>query len=232
MSINKLHLLILLCIVTTTNCYRTSFQQSSYADQQGYSTYTIMLCPQGDSKIAGRTTPDGAERGVTRLWAEQIKKALEERNPNVRIVFSHNLGEHIGQQEKANFANRLQINLFISLLCYSDDNLNISLYCYGNKNSCMMAQPKKLSFCPYSLAYTFSASITPQYANLIYKNFIQDPKLKNIAIRQPVYAPLNCLMGFKAPAIAIEAGLKQSQDWRYYVKAVTEALNNLIGQVS
>ncbi|OGB97000.1 hypothetical protein A3F06_01450 [candidate division TM6 bacterium RIFCSPHIGHO2_12_FULL_36_22] len=190
-----------------------------------------MLCPQGDSKVAGRTTPDGAERGVTRLWAEQIKKALEENNPNIRVVFSHNLGEHIGQKEKANFANRLQINLFISLLCYTTDNLSISLYCYGNKNSCMMVQPKKLSFCPYNLAYTFSASITPQYTNLIYNNFLHNPQLKNIAIQQPIYAPLNCLMGIKAPAIAIEAGLKQSQDWRYYVRAVTEALHSLMEQL-
>ena len=147
-------------------------------------------------------------------------------------MFSHNLGEHIEQQEKANFANRLQIDLFISLLCYSDDNLAISLYCYGNKNSCMMVHPKKLSFCPYDLAYTFSSSITPQYANLIYKDFVQNPKLNNIAIHQPIYAPLNCLMGIKAPAIAIEVGLKQAQDWRYYIKAVTDSLHKLIGQVT
>ncbi|MBT4856131.1 hypothetical protein HOM50_05035 [bacterium] len=224
----KFYFFLVLGIALSIECYRAPFQPTQFLGPKEPYTYTIMLSPQGDSKSPGRLTPDGTERGVTRLWAEQIKKALEVSNPHIRVVFSHNLGEQISQQEKANFANRLQIQLFISLLFFTDDTLSLSPYYYGTNNIQMIGQPKSLTFCKQQHANVFSATTTPLYLNNIYKTLSSDPYLKNITVRCPVKAPLNCLMGIKAPAIAFEAGLKQSQDWRYYVKPIVQAIDALI----
>lgn len=215
-------------LILPIGAYRTSFLSVLDQTTPQQSKLTIMLSPLGDSKNPGREVPDGTERGINRQLCEHIKQQLEQLNSSIRVVLSHNSGEVITQDDKANFANRLQVKLYISISLFPDDNLNCSLYWYGKPGDTTRYQPKKLSLCKKSDAHIFSQSISEKICQQLHSDLTESPASNNIVIFEPQQLPIKSLMGIKAPACAFEASVKQTGDWQYYIDLFAQAINQLL----
>ena len=117
--------------------------------------FTIMLSPEGDSTNPGRSLQDGFECGFTRQYAELLKETLEQ-DSTIRVIMSHESGEQVSQYEKASFANRLDVDLYISINFYASEKPNISVYYY--KSTCFdpPTDATRLELYPTTKAYLFN----------------------------------------------------------------------------
>ena len=214
-----------LLLTQLANC--NEFRSSAFFNKKKPELITIMLSP-----ASGRKTPDGAERGIARLCAEQIEQQLKQfiaqESIAARVIFSHNVGEQISQQEKSNFANRLNVDLYISILFCTDKHNNLTLSLYRYDNNTPNKSNKKLSFCKQSCAHTQHQNLTHKYSSQLHKNLLDKDVLKKISVRDPIAAQVNCLYGIKPPAIAFEGTLKKSGDWKYYIEPIAQALQKTI----
>jgi hypothetical protein len=185
--------------------------------------FTIMLSPEGDAANAGRALTDGFERGFARQLAESVKERLE-RNDNLRIILSHEAGEQITQEQKANFANRLNIDLYVALGLYSNDKPSIATYYYKTE----LFEPiidNRLALYPTTQAYIARA---PQTHALAKSGFISNRFNTQFAIQKPVGIPLKQLEGIIAPAFMIEVSIAKITDLYAYIDPLVESLTEII----
>lgn len=186
-----------------------------------------MLSPTGHAQNTGRSLSDGFERGATRQLAEIIKKNLEESIP-ARIILTHNAGEVITQEQKASFANRLNIDLYVALTIYNDDSLSISPYYYKNE----LLSPSvssRLTFYPAHKAYLQSAQKTETIAQ---GEIFSKKYLATFKIFKPIGLPIKLLEGITAPAFAFEISIKKIGDILTYVEPLTHAIGKIIDAIS
>ena len=187
-------------------------------------TPTIMLSPSGDASDKGRSLSDGFERGATRQLAEAIKKELETET-DTRIILTHNAGEHITQEQKANFANRLNVDIYIALTITPDDHLSISPY-YYKAEPFTPSMPQRLTFYPVKKAYLRSIEQTQKY---IKNSLIPQAYQTMFDIFKPIGLPIKLLEGILAPAFVFEIGIKKTGDILTYVEPLSKAISKMIG---
>lgn len=181
--------------------------------------FTIMLSPEGDAANAGRALTDGFERGFARQLAESVKERLE-RNDTLRIILSHEAGEQITQEQKANFANRLNIDLYVALGVYNNDKPSIASYYYKTE----LFEPivdNRLALYPTTQAYIARA---PQTRSLAASGLISNRFSTQFAIQKPVGIPLKQLEGIIAPAFMIEVSIAKITDLYAYIDPLIESL--------
>ncbi len=197
--------------------------------------FSIMLDPAGDTKNTGRIIEDSFERGITLQFAEQLKKLLEERHLGIRVVLTRFPGETIEPLQNANFANRLDIDLYVSIHFYQERGSRPTLYMYHflyNPITDFWAKPKALSFYPYDQAHLSNLTQTVLWGERI-KNSLKSDEFKQLFDVKGLYGlPFGPLIGIKAPAIAFEAGLKNKTFWKIYLEPLAQAINNLIQEAT
>ncbi len=199
--------------------------------------FSIMLDPAGDARTPGRIIEDikeqgGYERGVTLLLAEEIKKRLEETlGKKVRVVLTRFPGETLDPLQNANFANRLDVDAYISIHFFHQKEDTPLIYLYHfvyNPITDMWAKVHRLSFYPYDQAHLAHISKTGVWIEQCKNILRNDTYKKSFDVKGPYGIPFKPLIGVKAPAIAFEIGLKNKSDWTNYVAPLTECLNNLV----
>ena len=79
------------------------------------SRFSIMLDPAGDAKHTGRQIDDNLERGISLQFTEKLKQTLEKQHPEIHVVLSRFPGETIYHLQNANFANRLEVDFYLSI---------------------------------------------------------------------------------------------------------------------
>ncbi len=187
--------------------------------------YTIMIDPAGDAHHAGRQLEDAYERGITLQCAERLKAVLEEKLP-VRVILTRQPGEALQPLHNANFANRLDVNLFITLQFYQETATKPLLYLYhfsyGNE---AVAKIQDLAFHSYDQAYLFNAQATHTICTGMHQRL--NVYKKQFDCKGPFKLPLHPLIGIKAPAILIEAGLKHKNDWQQFIEPLVVALETV-----
>jgi hypothetical protein len=197
--------------------------------------FSIMLDPAGDAKNTGRVIEDSFERGITLQFAEQLKKVLEELYPGIRIVLTRFPGETIERLQNANFANRLDVDLYVSIHFYHEKSSKPNLYLYHflyNPITDFWSKPRALSFYPYDQAHLYSLNKTVLWGEQI-KTFLKADAFRNLFEVKGLYGvPLRPLIGIKAPALAIEAGIKNKGYWRTYVEPIAQSLIHLIREAA
>jgi N-acetylmuramoyl-L-alanine amidase len=214
MSIKKNIVFITLCLITSIT-------------QAVISTFTLMISPAGDGQHPGRTTPDGAERGITRLCAERIKQKIENENVSAQVLFTHNAGQIISHDEKASLANRLNVDCYLSLFFYTSTTLSLSTYYFFNG---LESQPTQspLRFYKQHEAHLKNTTITQQWAHSIYQSILSHPTAKSFEINPPCGCALQPIKGIVAPALVFEGGLKEEGDWTYFVDPIAQAIISII----
>lgn len=188
--------------------------------------YTIMIDPAGDAHHAGRQLDDAYERGITLQCAERFKAVLEEKF-NVRVILTRQPGETLQPLHNANFANRLDVNLFITLQFYQETATKPQLYLYhfsyGNE---AVAKMQDLAFHSYDQAYLCNAQATQTICAGIQQRL--NTYKKQFDCKGPYAVPLHPLIGIKAPAILIEVGLKHKDDWEQLIEPLVIAIEAVV----
>jgi len=192
-------------------------------------SFTIMLDPAGDAKQAGRSLPNGFERGATFQFAQALKQQLELQSPDINIILTKKAGETLEELQTANFANNLLVDLLLNINFYEETSIkpSIFIYYYQNQSFFNQSQDFALDFYPYHQAFIFNFDKTKLYANHMQKCLSQ-AQYKHYFTCQPAYGiPFRPLVGIIAPAIGIEIGLKKN-GWEPYLQPIAKSLSEII----
>ncbi len=191
--------------------------------------FTLMLDPAGDDRNAGREIHDMFERGIAMQCAQEVKKSLEARSAGTRVVLTRFPGEIVEPLQNAAFANRLNVDLYISLHFYHTKEKKPQLYFYHslyNPGTDFWGKKgNELALLPYDQAYKLSIKKTDSVIKSLYNDLKED---KSFACHKPLGIPLKQLAGVIPPALSLEFGLSHSDDWKKIVPLLVVALEKLI----
>lgn len=197
--------------------------------QKTLATISIMLDPAGDAKHTGRQIEDSLERGITLQFTEKLKNILENLYPNIRIILTRFPGETIYPLQNANFANRLDVDFYISIHFYAENetkpNIFMYYFSYGDE---FVTKITDLCFYQYDNAHRINGSITRKYAHEITTVLTNDENIKLFNFHGPYGIPFKPLIGIKAPSIAIEIGLKEKNMWQNYIQPIAESIKKIV----
>ena len=133
-----------------------------------YDQFTIMIDPAGDAKHTGRLIVDTLERGISLQCAEQLKSKLTGLYKNIRVILTRVPGETIQPLQNASFANRLNVDLYVSLYFYHESQTpaHITLYHYvENPITDFWHKSHPLLFYPLDQAHLLSITKTQKREN-------------------------------------------------------------------
>ena len=190
-----------------------------------------MINPAGDTKDAGRTLNDSFERGITLQFSQELKKKLETEYPDIRVILTRMPGETLEPLQNANFANRLDIDFYLSIHFYKESNPKpeLTLYHYLIETYYVQTFPN-LHFYSFDNAFLININKTINYGNQ-FKKLLDSSFYKNkFCFNGFLGIPFKPLIGIKAPALALEIGLKNSSDWHNYLEPIKESINLIIQQ--
>jgi len=189
----------------------------------------IMLDPAGDSANTGRKIDDSFERSITLFFAEKLKIIIEEQYTNAKVLLTRSSGQTLQPLQNANFANRLNVDLYVSINFYQESETKPRIYLYNfSYNDDFVTKPAELSFCPYEKAHLFHMQETREYSS-IFKQVLDQAEYNNLfECAHMTKLPFKPLIGIKSPAVAIEAGLIKKEDWNAYVEPVIIGIKTII----
>lgn len=205
----------------------TLFQLTNYSQ---LCSYTIMIDPSGDAKHTGRVIQDTFERGITLQCAEQLKKELNKVLPDVRVVLARVPGETIQPLQNASFANRLQVDLYLSIHFYPEPDIpsHLSVFHYLTSATDLWHQFMPLSFYHISQSHLIHIHQTIDIGKK-YLKILQDPSKNPFFVMQGLFGiPFQPLVGVKAPALALEAGLAKKDDWKHLIQPLILCLQEIV----
>lgn len=193
-------------------------------------SYTIMLDPAGDSQNTGRIIDNTFERGISLQCAEHLKTALAKELPNIRVVISRIPGESVEKLQNAAFANRLQIDLYINLQFYQEKTnpAKIAFYYYSSQPTTdAWHTPKTLGFYNLHEIYLLNHATTKKICLKMLQMWQQEYKKYFIPLGA-FGIPFQPFIGIQAPAIAIEVGLLQKENWHMLIDPLVKILAQVI----
>ena len=211
---------LFLCALTTCNL-------------QGFSNdqFTIMIDPAGDAKHTGRLIGDTLERGISLQCAEQLKTTLLQKFKNVRVILTRVPGETLQPLQNASFANRLGVDLYISLYFYHEPEnpAHVTLYYYlENPIADAWHKPTNLALYQVNQAHLLNLKTTQAWGKIILDVLYDKRCSKFFSPRGLFGIPFVPLVGIKAPAIALEVGLKNKQDWQHITDPLVFAIERIM----
>ena len=193
--------------------------------------FTIMIDPAGDAKHTGRLIKDTLERGISLQCAEQLKTTLTQKFNNVRVILTRVPGETIQPLQNASFANRLGIDLYLSLYFYSEQQApaHVTLYHYlDNPVVDFWHQPTNLLLYQVNQAHLINLKTTQKWGK-VFLEVLQDKTCSKFFQARGLFGiPFTPLLGIKAPAIAVEVGLKNKQDWKHIIDPLIIAIERIM----
>ena len=145
----------------------------------------------------------------------------------LRVVLTRFPGETLETLQAANFSNRLQADLFISLHLYeTKDSPKINFYYYAKD---IYEQPFRdnLFLCSLEDAHRFKNNISKKIAEDLYNNL---NNITNFSISKPLGMPVLPLKGLVAPSVALEIGLKNNNDWQELISPIVSSIHKIIRQ--
>ena len=191
--------------------------------------FSLMLDPAGDAKNTGRILNDNFERGITLQFTEQLKKILEATFPSLRIILTRFPGESLEHLQNANFANRLNVDLYISIHLFQETDTKPQLYIYSvSYNDTFITKTYDVCFYPYDQAHRINSKKTQELVNILNTSLSDKKYTRLYDIKGTFGIPFKPLIGVKAPAIAIEMSIKKSTDWHYYVQPIASSIAKMI----
>lgn len=196
-----------------------------------YDQFTIMIDPAGDAKHTGRLIVDTLERGISLQCAEQLKSKLTGLYKNIRVILTRVPGETIQPLQNASFANRLDVDLYLSLYFYHEPQTpaHVTLYHYvENPITDFWHKPNPLSFYPVHQAHLLSITKTQKWGSIFLEIFGNKECSKFFKPCGFFGIPFTPLLGIKSPALAIEIGLKNKQDWQLIIDPLIIAIERIM----
>lgn len=193
--------------------------------RRGLYNYTVMLDPAGDAKQTGRVIEDSLERAITIQFAHQLQEAIESFLPNSSVIITRSPGEVIQPLQNANYANRLPIDLYVSIHFFNEPEAKPTLYLYQfSLGDTFITRSFDLAMIPYDKAHQLNGTKTIQYAKQIHQNLMLKEYQSQFFTKGPFQLPYAPLIGIKAPAIGLEMNLVHKNDWHRYVDPIARSI--------
>jgi len=191
--------------------------------------FTLMLDPAGDSQNTGRLIEDCLERGITLQFVQRLKQELEQKIDNLRVTLSRSPGEKVARLQNANFANRLDVDCYLSIHFYKETEVKprVYIFTFGYNDDFITKKPD-LYFYPYDKAHLINKDITKQWAHNIQDIFLLEENKKRFEFCGLRSLPFKPLIGVKAPAIGIEVGLCAKHDWQNCIDIFFDIISEII----
>lgn len=185
--------------------------------------FTIMLDPSGDAKHTGRTIDNTFERGISLECAETLKQEITNYFPDTRVILTRVPGETLQPLQNASFANRLNIDLYLSLYFYEEQETSqrVTLYYYlNNKTTDFWHVPEQLFFYPAHQAYLLNLQTTKKLGER-FLSILKNPNdIPFFKVNGLFGIPFKPLIGITAPALCLEIGLQNIKDWNYIINPI------------
>ncbi len=177
----------------------------------------IMIDPAGHAKDPGRQLHHNYERAQTYKCAEALRDALEKK-PGIKVLITRVLGEEIVPLQNASFANRMQVDCFIRLHFYKQSEAKPSLSVYHHVTDPTIDFAKRnidvLAFRPLDQAHYQNIHASLRMATTVRQYFQMPSTQKRLDCHGPFGIPLKPLVGIVAPAIVVELGLSNDDQWQ------------------
>ena len=204
---------------------------ASHVMQAKQDLFTIMIDPAGDAKHTGRLIQDTLERGISLQCAEELKKVIMQKHNNVRVVLTRVPGETLQPLQNASFANRLHVDLYLRIDFYQEQTAPayVTLYHYlENPTVDYWYKPIELCFYQANQAHLMHLATTKKWGLEILR-ILQDKQISKHFEPHGLFGiPFQPLIGIQAPAIAVEVGLRNKQDWRNIIDPLVTAIERII----
>jgi len=189
-----------------------------------------MLDPAGDAQNTGRQIDDYLERGITLQFAEKLKPQLEKMFDNVRVVLTRFPGEAIEHLQNANFANRLDVDFYLSIHFYKEKAVKPHVYLYSFcRHDDFITKRPDLYFYMYDQAHLINREQTKACVAEMKNIFLCDNYKKMFEFCGVFNLPFKPLLAVKAPAVGIEIGLRKKEDWEKYLDVFVDCIEKIIG---
>jgi len=191
---------------------------------------TIMIDPIGDAGHTGREIEDTFERGVTAQCAQKLKEEITRLMPDIHVVLTRMPGETLQPLQNASFANRLDVDFYLSLAFYGQPTIpaHVAIFYYLEQETDRWHKYNALQFYHVSQAHLINLGLTQQIAQT-FLHHLQQKNLNSSFAVQGVFAiPCRPLMGIKAPALCIEAGLRSKDDWKNLINPLISCIQAII----
>jgi N-acetylmuramoyl-L-alanine amidase len=185
-----------------------------------------MIDPAGDQTNPGRLIKDQYERTIATKYAQTIKQELEKRASKLLILFSRLPGQQAQQIEKAQCANQLNIDLFIRLQIYETGKLKPQMHLFYYKTE-SWNPPERRAFTPFEKAHLANITKTEHFARHLKKGLSDKMLDRYYDLHEPIGFPYRPLKGISAPALCIEIGLKNPDQWSDCVEPIAESLEKI-----
>lgn len=193
----------------------------SYHQQERH--YTIMIDPAGDARQTGRIIGNGFERTIAFQLAKELHASLQETLP-CSVIITRTPGEIVYPQQNAHFANRLSIDLYVSLHCYCDPEEKYTIALYALSRTDINSTPlPDLAMIPLTKAHWHASKHTHAYMQSMYTT-LTTHYAHQFHLLQPLDIPLAPLLGIQAPAIAIEVNCMASDSITAYIEPLTKSI--------
>lgn len=194
-----------------------------------------MLNPAGDPKHAGRDIGGCFERGVTHQCLAELKNNLERSSSYIDVILTRLPGETIEPLQHANFANRMQSNLYISIhFFHKPGKSELSLYhfLYHPSTDYWKRTNDTLTFIPYDQAHIMQSAQSRDSAMLMKNILAQSSYNSLLEVRNPIGIPFKPLIGINQPSIGIEISLATKDSWTPLIKPLTESILAIINTLA
>lgn len=191
--------------------------------------FVLILDPAGDSKKTGRSIGDSFERGITLQCAEKIKEVVEQHVDNITVYITRLPGDIAGELQNASLANRLSADLFISINFCSTTESKPGLYMYqfAYGSDFAIAQ-QNLCLISYDQAHLKNKNESEIVGSLISAQLNQQEYHSLYTVFGPFKLPFKPLIGVTSPCLAIEAELKNKNDWIHLIQPLKSAIIEVV----
>lgn len=194
--------------------------------------FTIMIDPAGDARNTGRQLQDSFERGISLQCAQRIAQELESRYRGIKVILTRMPGETVQELQNANFANRMTIDLYISIHFFQETETLPRWYLYTYRQmDDHLSKPIELSFYRYDQAHLFHEKMSKQVGALFQQTLVSSSYAKQFQYQPCVSLPFKPLVGIKVPAIACEIGLKNKESWLMCIEPFLVAFDSVLQQL-
>lgn len=186
-----------------------------------------MIDPAGDARQPGRTIGDSLERAVSYTIAQALKEQLQ-KSLACTVILTRSPGETVAPLQNATFANRMAVDLFLSIHCYHapQNKHEVALY-YQSRGESLMPAVQELSLIPAQKAHWKNAKKSRDYANAIAIN-LQKETVHKFRVDSPLGIPIAPLYGITSAAIALEINCLDPRHVTIYIDPLTNAITSAL----
>jgi hypothetical protein len=194
---------------------------------------TLILNPVGDPYNVGRVINNAFERTISRLYAQTLKKELENQIPHIRVILTpFSADDNYQPLQNASFANCVQADWYISFHFFKEKDILPHWYLYYFMNNpledAISSKNNALQLTPYYQAHQKNLISSSSYAHTIYMHLNNHSLHTFYRLHPPQPLPFKPVIGITAPVLAFEIGLKETEDWKLFIQPVVDSIKSMV----